>query len=162
MGSSRRSLRKGARRCFAKGKRTSRTKATEMRVPSMSMRMYRTMRRLPAITLIDSGMCIVGNPAGLVGEDPDCPHLWRIAQVEPVFCVGRNRNQITLLTQQGKNFVVAPFRMKPKEAVAFNKDTDFILAVSVFPEKFFANPLQIRCLPIYADNVHRLVPVLFH
>src|SRR5436309_6931362 len=161
-GSCRRSWRKDARRCFANGKRISRTKATEMRVPSMSMRTYRTMRRLPAIPLIDSGIRIVRDPAGLVGEDTNRAHLWGGAQVEPVLCVGRDRNEIALLAQQSEDFILAPFLVKPKKALAFNKDTHFILAVSVLPDEFFTNPFQIRRVSIHTDHIRRLVAALFH
>src|SRR6185503_2996333 len=105
-GSCRRSWRKGARRCFANGKRISRTKATEMSVPSMSMRTDRTMRRLPAISLVDSRIRIVRDPACLVGEETNRPPLRRLAGVDPVLCVGRDRNEVALLAQEGEDFLV--------------------------------------------------------
>jgi hypothetical protein len=79
-----------------------------------------------------------------------------------VFCVGWDRNEIVLLAQQGEDFLVGFFLVKPKKALAFNKDTHFILAVNMFSEEFLSDPGQIRRVLIYIDDIRRLVPALYH
>jgi len=77
-------------------------------------------------------------------------------------CVGWNRNEVALFAQQGEDFLVGSFSVKPKKALAFNKDTHFIFAVSMFSEKLLSDPGQIRRASIYIDDIRRLVPALYH
>jgi hypothetical protein len=79
-----------------------------------------------------------------------------------VLCVGRDRNEIALLAQQGEDFIVAPFLVEPKKALAFNKDTHFIFAVSMFSEEFLSDPSQIRCVSVYTYDIRRLVATFVH
>jgi hypothetical protein len=79
-----------------------------------------------------------------------------------MLCVGRDRNEIVLLAQQGEDFLVGFFLVKPKKALAFNKDTHFILAVNMFSDEFLSNPGQIRRVPVYIYDIRCLVPALYH
>jgi hypothetical protein len=79
-----------------------------------------------------------------------------------MLCVGWDRNEVALLAQQGEDFLVGFFLVKPKKALAFNKDTHFILGVSMFSEEFLSDPGQIRGIPVYIDDIRRLVPSLYH
>ena len=68
-----------------------------------------------------------------------------------MLCVGWDRNEVALLAQEGEDFLVLFFFVKPKESLAFNKDTHFILGVSMFSEEFLSDSGQIRRIPVYID-----------
>jgi hypothetical protein len=52
--------------------------------------------------------------------------------------------------------------VKPKKALAFNKDTHFIFAVSMFLAELLWDPRQIRCVSVYTYDVHGLVAAFVH
>src|SRR3990172_6581520 len=131
-----------------------------MMVPSISSSTQRIV--MSAVPSLDAGLGIVGNPACLIGEDPNGTDTRLWTEIEPVFRLGRYGQQIARLAMDGEHFFIGCFLVKPEKALSFDEETDFIFTMGMFAEKFIPDCGQIWSLGRHPYDVRGSIAVLLH
>ena len=75
------------------------------------------------------------NPACTVVEEPQCAERGRGSHVEPVPGAGWHMDQITLLAEDQKDFLVD---METEQPLTFHEEANFVFGMDVFRQEFAA------------------------